>query len=151
MCIPVERNQFDKMMQIPDKNRKKRSENNRLKSSTMQIPDEAFFEDVSQEIVSHLDISLTGQDPLRIPLNKDELIIGRDENCQVQLPLSNVSWNHARITCSGEEYVVHDLDSTNGTYVNNIRVSRCVLRNNDQIRIGEAGILFVQQKTREKS
>ncbi len=45
-----------------------------------------------------------------------------------------------------EEYIVEDMDSTNGTFVNNVRVKSCTLRHNDQIRIGEALILFTQQR-----
>lgn len=123
----------------------------RKKSSTMQIPVEKVFEDISVESVSHLDISCPGRRPMKIPLTKNEMTLGRDESCSIHLSLSNVSSNHARLRCRGEEYVVEDLESTNGTYVNNIRVSRCVLRNNDRIRIGEAKILFVQQKIRKKS
>ena len=39
----------------------------------------------------------------------------------------------------------------NGTYVNGIRVLKCILRNNDQIDIGEAKIVFIEEKTRGKS
>lgn len=42
--------------------------------------------------------------------------------------------------------IIEDLNSTNGTYVNGVRVNRCILRHNDLIRIGDATILFSQQK-----
>lgn len=117
----------------------------------MQVQDLAPFSDISQETASYLDVSWTGQEVIRIALGKDEIMIGRDDTCGVHLPLSNVSWNHSRLTCNAEEYIIEDLDSTNGTYVNNISVSRCVLRNGDQVRIGDASIVFVQQKVRDPS
>ncbi len=129
-----------------DNRRRKRKSSNREMSSTMQLPLEAIFEDISTESASHLDVHCPGHNPFRIPLNKTEISVGRDADCRIHLPLSNVSRKHARIFCNGEDYVIDDLDSTNGTYVNNVRISSCVLRNNDLVRIGEAKILFVQQK-----
>lgn len=119
-------------------------------SSTMEIPVEAIFEDISTENISYLDISCPGKNPARIPLSKNEIIIGREDRCRICLPFTHVSRKHARLIRRGEEHIIEDLESTNGTYVNGVRISRCILRNNDQIRIGEARILFVKEKMRGK-
>ena len=116
-------------------------------SSTMQIPLDAIFDDLTPGKSSFIEISSPNESPRRITLSGKSITIGRDSSCDLPLALTNVSRTHATLTCNGEEYVIEDNDSTNGTFVNNIRISRCILRNHDQIRIGEARILFVDQKT----
>jgi hypothetical protein len=111
-------------------------------SSTMQISADDLFDELPADTVAHLDLVCPGQHPCRIELDSSERLIGRDEDADIPIPLTNVSWHHARITCRNEEYTVEDLDSTNGTFVNGLRVSRCVLRNSDQVRIGEARLQF---------
>lgn len=126
-----------------------RAQTKDLSSSTMQIPMEAVFEDLPDERETHLDITCPGKEPERIKLGDDPLVIGRDsKDCEIYLPLKNVSRQHAKVIFNGEEYAVVDLESTNGTFVNNIRVSKCILRNHDLIRIGEAKLLFVREKVR---
>ena len=53
----------------------------------------------------------------------DHLKIGRSTDCQLILDDDYVSTRHARIFRSGEGYLVEDLNSTNGTYLNNERLS----------------------------
>ncbi|HEY3120725.1 MAG TPA: FHA domain-containing protein [Vicinamibacteria bacterium] len=64
--------------------------------------------------------------------------IGRGLNNDIVLDDAAVSSQHCRIRPEAEGFVVHDLDSTNGTYVNDRRVTRHVLAEGDQIRIGES-------------
>jgi len=127
------------------------SSSTRQLSSTMEIPVEAVFEGIATESVAYLDINCPGQDLKRIPLTKNDTVIGREDECHIRLPFANVSRKHAHITRRDEEHIIEDLDSTNGTYVNGIRISRCILRNDDRIRIGDAKIAFVRQKIQEKS
>lgn len=98
-----------------------------------------------------LDITCPDIRPFRFTLNNSEVILGREEDCSICLPRSSVSRHHAQITWDGEDYVLEDLDSTNGTIVNNVRVSKCKLRNHDLIRIGEASLMFIIQKTTGKA
>jgi len=117
-------------------------------SSTMQIPIVAVAEGIDVKSTSHLEILQPNQPPLKIELGRDEIIIGRIGECSIYLPFSNVSREHARIFGKGEEFLIEDLNSTNGTFVNGVKISRCILRSNDQIRIGDTRIQFVQQKFR---
>ena len=48
----------------------------------------------------------------------------------------NVSRRHAQITLAGTEWSIEDLNSTNGTLVNNRRITRCPLRNGDLLTFG---------------
>ena len=118
-------------------------------STAMQIPMEAVFEWLTGASAALLDIDCPGEPPLRVPLSNQVVTLGRDRKCTVYLPLVNVSRQHACIRLAGEEYRLEDLGSTNGTFVNGVRISRCILRNNDLIRIGEAKIIFVQQRIHE--
>ena len=68
----------------------------------------------------------------------DELIIGRGEKCQVRLNDSYVSQVHARIYARDDDYVLEDLGSTNGTYLNRRRItSPAELQRGDQVKIGK--------------
>lgn len=117
-------------------------------SSTMSIPLVSMIEEIDLKSSSYLDILLPGQPQRRIELGRGEITIGRDEDCSIQLPITNVSRKHACLFPKGEEFIVEDLNSTNGTFVNGVKISRCVLRNNDLIRIGEARIQFIHLKFR---
>ncbi len=117
-----------------------------LNTTTLQIPTETDFGDHSAEHVTRLELVCPKQ-PLRsFPILEDEIIIGRDSDCKICLPFVNVSRIHAHIIRKGEDLVVEDLNSTNGTYVNNIRIEKCILHDHDQIRIGDAKIFFYRQK-----
>lgn len=69
---------------------------------------------------------------------RDELIIGRGPKCQVVLDDSYVSQMHARLFSKGDTFMVEDLGSTNGTYLNRRRVtSPTELQRGDQVKIGK--------------
>ena len=116
-------------------------------SSTMEICIDASYDTPPLRRASYIDVVHPDKQSTRIPLHTTEVLIGRDRDCHVTIPISSVSRHHARIVHDGQEYAIEDLDSTNGTFVNNVRVSRCTLRNNDQVRIGQASIVFVQEKS----
>lgn len=73
----------------------------------------------------------------RIALGEGESILGRDPDIAVYLDSSAVSRRHARIVITGQNAVLEDLGSKNGTYLNNQRVESAVpISDGDQIRIG---------------
>ena len=82
-----------------------------------------------------------------IDLGEEAMLIGRSPKCEIQLRVKNVSRRHARVFFRNEEYHIEDLGSINGTYVNGIRVERCILRNHDQVEIGGVRVLFKEEKT----
>jgi two-component system cell cycle response regulator len=82
-----------------------------------------------------------------IELGSDEVIIGRSPECGIRLEEESVSRKHARVVFRNEEYQIEDLNSTNGVYVNGVRIVKCVLRNNDQIEIGSIRLIFNEEKT----
>jgi len=77
-----------------------------------------------------------------VELGEEEINIGRSSICEIQLPVENVSREHARVFFRNEEYHIEDMNSTNGIYVNGIKMVKCVLRNHDQIDIGGVKLFF---------
>lgn len=82
-------------------------------------------------------------------VNKAKLTLGRDEDNDICLNDSLVSKKHAviEITINEElngayEYILHDLDSTNNTYVNDQRINLHRLNDGDRIRIGTNNFMF---------
>jgi pSer/pThr/pTyr-binding forkhead associated (FHA) protein len=117
---------------------------------TMRLSRKAVLDPIRVEQRAYLEISWGGQENIGVELARDDVRIGRHPACDIPIPLSNVSREHARVLHRGDEYAVEDLNSTNGTFVNGVRVVRCVLRNNDQIQLGDAKILFFEEKTRQR-
>jgi hypothetical protein len=68
----------------------------------------------------------------------EELLVGRAEKCHLVLDDTYVSQVHARIFAQGDSYLVEDLGSTNGTYLNRRRVTApAELQRGDQVKIGK--------------
>ena len=70
------------------------------------------------------------------PILGDSVMVGRDRTCSIVLQHPAVSRRHARITLSGPAPMLEDLQSANGTYVNNARVDRATLKPGDIVRFG---------------
>ncbi len=68
--------------------------------------------------------------------DKKELSIGRTEANDITLDGLQISGRHARLLRSGKDIVVDDLGSTNGVFVNGIRVSRQSISVSDKVQIG---------------
>ena len=63
-------------------------------------------------------------------------IIGRSPETDIRIPVSDVSRSHCEISTTGKKVMVRDLGSSNGTYVNDHKVSEAVLKPGDRIRVG---------------
>ncbi len=75
----------------------------------------------------------------------DFMTLGKDTQCQVILTGDNVSDRHARIEKKDSGYLIRDLRSQTGTFVNDARVIEAYLQEGDYIRIGNLEILFTSQ------
>jgi pSer/pThr/pTyr-binding forkhead associated (FHA) protein len=72
-------------------------------------------------------------------------LIGRQESLPVSLMDDWVSRRHARIYRCGDEFILEDLSSSNGTYVDGVPIISCVLRAGDWIQIGRNLFRFEMQ------
>jgi len=80
-----------------------------------------------------------------IPLEREEVMLGRALEADVRINDTGVSRQHAKIIAERNdklEYIINDLDSRNGTFVNGRRIRREVLDNGDKITIGETILRF---------
>jgi len=77
------------------------------------------------------------------PLEGDQLTIGRDATNGVAINDAEVSRKHARLMFQGGKYVLEDLGSTNGTFVNGQRLAGpIVLKPGDVVSLGEQIVLM---------
>ncbi len=79
-----------------------------------------------------------------MPLFEGPNLIGRDLECEVRIPSHRVSRRHARISIAGEQAVLEDLGSKNGTAVRTCPVETpTVLADGDCILLGEEPVMFL--------
>jgi pSer/pThr/pTyr-binding forkhead associated (FHA) protein len=79
----------------------------------------------------------------RVVLGKDRTVIGRQEGCQLRIPIAGVSRTHCEILIQGGSITIKDLGSSNGTYVNQERVTQQPLAPGDLVSLG--GQVFLVQ------
>lgn len=80
----------------------------------------------------------------RHPLDRPRVILGRADDNDIVVDDSYASRAHAEVAREGHHFVVRDLDSTNGTFVNGRRLTAPhVLSHSDEIRIGSARFTFI--------
>jgi serine phosphatase RsbU (regulator of sigma subunit) len=71
-----------------------------------------------------------------VVINQFPFVIGRSSECNLSLPQSYVSRNHASITRDGVQFVLEDTNSRHGTFLNGEQVTRRTLRPGDSIQFG---------------
>jgi diguanylate cyclase (GGDEF)-like protein len=80
---------------------------------------------------------------VRYPIRDKPLMLGRGEDCDIVINDQSVSRRHARIEPRAEGYDVVDLQSTNGTFVNDRPVSRSPIEDGDCVRTGNCICRFL--------
>jgi pSer/pThr/pTyr-binding forkhead associated (FHA) protein len=86
-----------------------------------------------------------------VPLNKDRMTLGRRPYNDIVVDNLAVSGEHAALQVIGHDYFIEDLNSTNGTFINEQKVKRQILKNGDTIEIGKYAIRYVQDGTNSQS
>src|SRR5437867_1408259 len=100
------------------------------------------FKDVIRKTVAQLLIMGGEGAGTVVPLVENEYGIGRQRDNRIQLNDLGVSSHHARIFRGPDGYVVEDLKSRNGTWVNGKRIVHSILKNADEIRVGATDLRF---------
>lgn len=80
--------------------------------------------------------------------DSDEITIGRNKNNDIQIDNLGVSKKHARIVRSNGIYMIEDLQSTNGTFLNSERITKAALTGKDLVTIGKHTLLISTQEGR---
>src|SRR5438045_3271657 len=79
-----------------------------------------------------------GGESKRLDFDKPEITIGRVQGNDIILPKGNVSKRHSRIVLKDGKFIIVDLKSTNGTYVNGRKItSPIVIKSSDKVYIGD--------------
>ncbi|WP_413569537.1 sigma-54 interaction domain-containing protein [Bdellovibrio sp. HCB117] len=74
------------------------------------------------------------------------MTLGKDPQCQIQLTAEQISDRHARIEKKDSHYIIRDLRSAVGTYVNDARVVEAVLQDGDIIRLGTLELIYREKE-----
>lgn len=83
-----------------------------------------------------------GKDSGSVYKLKDVTSLGRADNNTIHLHDNKASRQHSKIQRKGKEYVITDLNSSNGTYVNGERIEEYVLNQGDEVKIGDSVLQF---------
>lgn len=113
-------------------------------TSNSEINDSTVFVDTSQASSPAPSARLTcvdeaGDEKLKgfeITLTQGEKVLGRSPDNAVCIPHKRLSRHHARLIPEGDSWVIEDLNSTNGVFVNDMRERRVVLNDGDMIKLG---------------
>ena len=81
----------------------------------------------------------------RFPLEQPLTRLGRHPDSEISLDDITVSRRHAEIERTPDGHVVSDAGSLNGTYVNQERIDRIVLRHGDELQIGKFRLVFFER------
>lgn len=79
------------------------------------------------------------------PINQSTITIGRDRDNDIVIDNRAISRHHVKIFQDDNQYIIEDLDSGNGTFVNNKKIIKDTLRNQDEILVGKHTLIFVHE------
>ena len=89
----------------------------------------------------NLNVQIGDQPSTQRYFTQSEILLGRDSHCDLPLPDDTVSTRHARLSHHHGQWWLEDLGSTNGTKLNNDKVSiPTVVINGDEVECGKASI-----------
>jgi pSer/pThr/pTyr-binding forkhead associated (FHA) protein len=89
-------------------------------------------------------IVFNGEYPQRVyVVTRNTIIIGRDDDADLQISDVSVSAHHARLTSRAQGFEVEDLNSTNGLFLDGQRVKRAGLQNGDRVTVGVVDLMFL--------
>lgn len=76
-------------------------------------------------------------------VRQPRVVLGRGNESDIQLQDSEVSRRHAMLEIHGDEAVVTDLGSTNGTYVEAVRIQQATIGSNQEFSLGTTTVMFI--------
>ena len=90
-------------------------------------------------------VSREGQ-PKNFNLVQEEISIGRGKDNDIVLSDQRASRQHAQIRKENDLYVIHDLGSVNGLFVNEAKTLSATLKHMDQVKIGNSILIFLEKE-----
>ncbi|MGZ7042384.1 MAG: DUF4388 domain-containing protein [Thermoanaerobaculia bacterium] len=98
--------------------------------------------EVVKTIVAQLTVMSGESSGRMVPLTQQEYLIGRHHDNNIQINDLGISGFHARIYRGPEGYVIEDLKSRNGVWLNLTRVFHAILQDQDKLRLGATDFLY---------
>lgn len=80
--------------------------------------------------------------PQTFTIDQKAVTLGRSNEADIQIPSPTLSRKHILITRRGEECCVEDLQSSNGFFLNGVKIHSAVLRNGDTLQLGNIMFSF---------
>jgi HD-GYP domain-containing protein (c-di-GMP phosphodiesterase class II) len=96
--------------------------------------------------MAHLSIQTGAKAGMNVPLELSNFVLGRSTKASLHLPDDGASRHHAELFRIGGLYFIRDLNSRNGTFVNERKITEVVLHEGDQIRIGETVLVYLDRE-----
>lgn len=85
--------------------------------------------------------AIANDEPIEIQLVKPEIILGRDPDCDFSIADETISLRHCRLTYHHKQWWANDLDSTNGSFLNESPIETAtIITDGDQLRLGKITI-----------
>ena len=97
------------------------------------------YSDVVKPTIAQLTFAADGH---IAPLSEPEYLIGRHRDNQIVIADLGVSGFHARIFRGPDGYIIEDLKSRNGVWLNGTRVYQAVLQQGDTLRLGATDLIY---------
>ncbi len=82
-------------------------------------------------------------------VSQPRIVLGRGAECDIQLHDSEVSRRHAMLEIHLDEAAVVDIGSTNGTYVDGVRIQRATIYSNQEFSLGTTTLMFIVTDVQE--
>lgn len=83
-----------------------------------------------------------GQEMGRYRLDKPAMVVGRDTSCDISIDNLGISRTHCQFIKRGPTYIIQDMNSQNGTYVNGTRIGEHYLNDGDEILVAKYTMVF---------
>ena len=111
------------------------------KTSSMRLP----VREVARTSKPHRLELVRGPDsPREIELTEGTTVVGRSTTADLRIDSSELSRTHLSLTFVDGEYLIQDLNSSNGVYLNGVKIHSATLRDGDQIQVG--GVILVYRE-----
>jgi pSer/pThr/pTyr-binding forkhead associated (FHA) protein len=92
----------------------------------------------NNEVIDHID------------LRQGDMKIGRKPGCEIMIDNLAISGEHANIFTVGEDSFIQDMGSTNGTFINNKKITKHHLKNGDAVVIGKHTLVYLTDSARAR-
>ncbi|HYG76298.1 MAG TPA: FHA domain-containing protein [Planctomycetota bacterium] len=83
-----------------------------------------------------------GQEQKVFELDKPKMVVGREPSCEIHIDNLGISRNHCAFINRNDSFVLQDLGSSNGTYVNGRKITEYFLNDADEVIIGKYTLRF---------